>query len=373
MLSIRKFSISKIIYSILIAFILIFLIINSKSISNSAIEAINICMYTIIPSLFSFMVISNFIMLTDFSNIIFTPFNWLSKYIFKVNKRYTYIIILSLFAGYPIGAKLINELLRNNEIDNDTANRMILFCMNAGPAFIFGAVAIPIFNSYTIGIIIFISHILSCIIIGFISSICIKYTETNYINNKNNINYSNALIASINMTVKSIINICAFIILFAVITNILTNDKVLELLSFITRNNLNKDLIKNFFISILEVSNSVKNLINISSHINILVLSSGITAFGGVCIIFQVFSILNNCKIKYFKFILYRLIYSCISMALTYILSKFLNIYIPIFSHNEKVNIQLYSTSPIVSILLIILSLVLLFSTNRYDIISKKK
>lgn len=353
--------------------ILFLLIINSKSISNSLRTSIDICLYTIIPSLFSFMIFSNFIMFTNLSNFLFSPFNFLSKYIFKINKNYTYVIILSMIGGYPIGAKLIGQLLDDGKIDIKTANRMLLFCVNSGPAFLIGAVAVPIFNSYLVGFILFLSNIIACILIGFISSINCTYRQldTKDAPQKTYLSYSDGLIKAVNTSIKALITISSFVLIFSVIINLLIDQSLINFLSNIFDKST-IDLFKNFFISISEVSNGIMNLTNLSTSKNILLIASAITSFGGVCVIFQIFAMLKPYKIDIKKFIIYRFIYTIISVTSTYFLIKLFNPSVESFSNFQNITSVINSKSPIVTVMLIVLSILLLLSTKKYDIICEK-
>lgn len=54
------------------------------------------------------------------------------------------------------------------------AERMLAFTNNSGPLFIIGTVGILLFGNTSIGILLFITHLLSSITVGLILGICSK-------------------------------------------------------------------------------------------------------------------------------------------------------------------------------------------------------
>ena len=101
----------KFIIAILIIFFAVGLIKYSKEVSSAVILSIESCLKIIIPSLFAFMVLSNLIVKvishTD-KQTFFTYF----KIFIQNTTRIILNILLSNIGGYPIGAKLLTELVQ---------------------------------------------------------------------------------------------------------------------------------------------------------------------------------------------------------------------------------------------------------------------
>lgn len=372
MYSIKNTKFKSIIVAISTACLIVFVLSNSKLILDSVNSSILLCLTVIIPSLFCFMVISNFIMLTNLSIIMFKPFNFISKYILKLPSSLTYVFILSMIGGYPIGAKLISELVRSNKIDIITANRMLIFCVNSGPAFILGAVAIPIFNSTTIGILIFFSHIISALIIGFISSFKIKsINQNNY--QLDFLSYSTGIINSVSLSIKTLANISGLVVLFSAIISILSKFGIIDKLTFLLQTFIPADISNVIAQGMLEITTGINSATSITPSMMLIVCITFITGFSGICIIFQSITMFSGIKIKKFQFILFRLIHATLSAIIVSFVIKFFNIAIPVYYVNQQITPKINSVSPYVTLSLIILSLLLLFSSNRYDIIQNKE
>ena len=122
----------KLIKAIVTAFCLIVLILDSKTAINGASSGITLCITCIIPTLFPFCVLSRLMC----STLLGKNLPFLSC--LKMPEGTESIFVLSFIGGYPIGAQCIEDAYKNGSIPQEDANRMLGFCNNAGPAFLFG-------------------------------------------------------------------------------------------------------------------------------------------------------------------------------------------------------------------------------------------
>lgn len=268
-----------------------------------------ICGNVIIPSLFPFMVCVLIIMKTE-NDLLFKimPAN------LKQNAVILKIFFLSVLGGYPVGSKLINELYIQNKIDIKTANTMQLYCVNAGPAFIISAVGNGVFNSTVIGIILFISHITSSVLIAVFT---LKFTKVNFCDYKmseNRIGFSEKFILSTSEAASSVMGICVYVIFFSVIN---------EYIEYFGKN---FPILKNavYFTEVTSGITHTKNVIFVSF----------LLGFAGISIWFQIFSISNRAKLNFKLFAAGRLLHGGLSSILTYTALKIFKITIPAVSNN---------------------------------------
>ena len=66
------------------------------------------------------------------------------------------------------GAKVVTNLRNNGLCTKSEGERMLALCNNSGPLFIIGTCGISLFGNSTIGLLLFISHILGCISVGIL-------------------------------------------------------------------------------------------------------------------------------------------------------------------------------------------------------------
>lgn len=326
-------------------------LIYSKQVSFGVIKGIDLCVKTIIPSLFCFIIISNFIQKTKLLNILLFPFSKIIEKIFKLDIELFSIVLLSLVGGYPVGASLINNLVNQNKISQKDAEKMLSYCVNCGPAFLIGAVSIPVFNSIYVGLYIYLSQVIACLTICIISGFKQPVLRSNKQEDIRS-SFSICFVESVNSATKSMVLICSYIILFCAIIEVITQNAIIN----------NQNIILGF----LEIGNGVGNLLKY--NFNPIILATVFTGFGGLCVHIQIKAMFGNKKISMVPFYYYRLIYIAISSIITFLLFNFFYNQTTTTITNKSINYQINNNySLFASIFLIIMCVLLLSSCYKYD------
>ena len=345
--------IKNILFVVLILIFIFFIFKSPNIIYQGVNEGLNICINIIIPSLFPFMVICNFICLSPIVNLISNIFRPITKYIFRLPSNVGCLIFMSFIGGYPMGAKLISEFLEKKQISKEIANRLLCFCVNAGPAFVITAIGHMIYNNKKIGVYLLISHILSSIIIGFILGLFYNKNKFNKYNNKIiSLNFSNAFVKSVVDAIYSIINISSFVIIFSVIILIIKN-----IFKF-------NNIIINILLSFLEITVGLKDIVKLDNSLSLL-LASFLISFSGLSIICQVFYFIKDYNLDKKKIFIFRIIHGLISVVIIYFIIYFNQdiIFTNIILNNNK--IKVFNISPFISIVVFLLSFNFII-TRRY-------
>ena len=129
-----------------------------------------------IPSLFPFMVLSGYMIRTNLSLKIG---QWLQPFLgffFHLPAPMLYTIFMGFLCGFPLGAKIISDLLDKKQITQKEGEYLLAFCNNIGPLYMLGFV-IPLFgyeNSWKILSLMYF--------VPFVYGICIQYFYSPYIN-----------------------------------------------------------------------------------------------------------------------------------------------------------------------------------------------
>lgn len=118
---------------------LLILIFDGALALEGAREGIELCIRTVIPSLFPFFVLS-MALTVSLSGRVSRPLLALSDFL-AVPRSAAPILIPGFLGGYPVGAKCVTDLYRKNHIRRTEAERLLAFCSNAGPSFLFGMVS----------------------------------------------------------------------------------------------------------------------------------------------------------------------------------------------------------------------------------------
>ncbi len=305
---------------------IILMIINPEICKNGAVYGLLLSSNVIIPSIFPFSVLTLFILNSSVLEKLKIP------PVFSV-------FILSSIGGYPIGSKVLEQSVAFKKIDSNLASKMLNFCVNAGPAFIILAVGCGILNSKILGYVLFVSHILSSLVLMILSKPKVQNTSSN-----RHLNIIDNFVLSVSQSAASTISICSYVILFSVI------------ISYV--NYYSEKLIFVKFLSLfLEVTNGISQTKNIY-------FISFLLGFSGICVWFQVFGMAKNFKPQYIKFALFRLLQGALSSGFTYILLKIFKISVPTLSNNITANFSFTNYAPSVAVSLIIMGLIFIISLN---------
>ena len=324
----------------------------SKECAQGVYTGVLLCVKVLVPSLFVFMIIASFISQGTLSFLVNKILKAPTKRIFNLPQSSSFLLILSILGGYPVGAKGIETLYNNGELSESEAKKLSYICVCASPAFCINFVALSLYENKTIGAVLLTSQIIAFYITAFIvgRTIKINITEEKSIKIKTNA----SLIDAVNSASISTINMCAMVIAFSAFIAVLNSvlKKVPELLSFL--------------VSISEVSLAVNKLAN---EIPLYAISF-ILGFGGLCVHFQVFSILKEIKINKFLFFLFRIIQGIISAFITYILLIFFPISTQVFSTVNSVTPAYFSTIW-GGVALVITAVCFINSINKEEIIRR--
>lgn len=281
-----------IIMTVILSCIIIVLITMSSDAKQGAKEGISLCENIIIPSLLPILILTNAIVKSRASNIFENIFGGLFKHIFKLPAASASAIIFGLISGFPAGAVLTSNLYNNNLINQKTAQRIMMFNFSGGIAFTITAVGTIYYKSTKIGIIIYIINIISNLLICIGSAILSKKVKYQQQKSPLRLGFSDALVEATNTTVKSIAVMCAYIILFSSITNIIK--------------------LPNLISPIFEITNGIFSNESIIS----LPLCAAFLSFGGFCIHFQLMGLLKEMNVNYLIFLVGRIISAMLSFVL---------------------------------------------------------
>lgn len=310
---------------------------------NGAKNGLTLAEGVIVPSLLPLLILFNLILKTGAGSIIEKFFAPITEKVFRLPKCTSSAIIFGLIGGYPTGALLTENLYNNGDIDKTTAKRLLRFNVNGGVAFIITAVGTVILKNEKAGTILFVSTTLSSLIIAFLSSFQyekIRDSDISY----NSMLLGEALNDSVDISIKSVLNISAFIILFSALNEIVK--------------------LPPFAMPFIEITNGIVNNHKSFSLPEIAFL----LAFAGFCIHFQLFTIIKKVGMKYFDFLFWRIAHAVLSYFICIVILKFFPIQLAVFSNVTEIVSEVSYINPTLSILMVLGCAVIIF-----DIEGKKK
>ncbi|MDE5994310.1 MAG: hypothetical protein K2G60_02225 [Oscillospiraceae bacterium] len=268
---------------------------------NGAKKGVEICLNSLIPSLFPFMALSTFIMRTDALYIPCKIFGKVTKILFLLPESVGQIIFMSLIGGYPIGAKLTGDALQRGDITENEAKRLCIFCMNAGPAFTVTVLGVNIYGNAKTGLIIYISLCISSVIIGILTRFLSDGKATVPIHKEKRSFSSDDITFSVWNAFEATMRICAWVILFSAFT-----------VCIITKSGKAGEFIN----AITEVTAGA----TVVAKTHPIPVVTALCGFGGFCVHCQILKYLKLCSLPYKIFFAGRLLNSALSAAICYLI-----------------------------------------------------
>lgn len=291
----------------------------TREISKATVNAIYRCIEIIIPSFFGFMVVSNLLVKTNIYTVLSKPFSIISRYIFKIPTQYFSVLIISNIGGYPIGIKTISQMCVENKISQLDAQRLICSCFCCSPSFIISVIGIGIFSNSKIGLYIYISILLSNLIIGIIEGIGKPVPQVKKSNAKIEFNFK-ILSDSIYSTSKTIFLICIMVVFFCIFNCVLECSNAIPKLAHFISNVLPLKLSES-----TATVNTILEISNITAFekysFNCIPIMTGLLAFGGICVFAQTITICNK-QINLKKFYMTRPVQIGLSALISFIIFK---------------------------------------------------
>ena len=187
---------------------MLLLILDAKTALSGAVQGVDLCLRTLIPSLFPFFMIS--ILLTD--ALLGSNWKWLNIIgkILNIPQGSETLLLVGILGGYPAGAQSVTQAWEADTISTSCARRMLGFCSNAGPAFLFGLISFQ-FSDLSTAWILWGIHVISALITGtLLPGKCEKQIQ---LEQRNSISLNGALYR----TLRVMGAVCGWVILFRVI------------------------------------------------------------------------------------------------------------------------------------------------------------
>lgn len=116
--------------------IFLFMLIKPSETFSGASEGLLLWYQIVLPTLFPFMIITNLLVRT---NTMFSFTKWLSPILcplFSTSPNGTFAILTGFLCGYPMGAKVTADLVKNGKISKNEGAYLLSFCNNTSPMFI---------------------------------------------------------------------------------------------------------------------------------------------------------------------------------------------------------------------------------------------
>ncbi len=295
---------------IVLTLILIVFILNIKVVIDSTYDASVLFFKKVFITIFPFIILCDILIYFNYHLFIKRIFGKLINKIFNIDSNTSIIFILSVLTSHPSNAVYIKNLLDNKIIDIKTANRILIYTYFPSIAFVTGVIGISLYNSFKVGLLLWIICFINNILIGLYLRKDNSYIERSNSETKD-ISFFECFKLSILKAINTSFIILGNLIVFTIIINLFVR--------YIPINSTILSILAGF----LELTCGVISisLLNIPFNIKF-ALTSLVLNFSSLSILFQSFSILSDYKINIKKTLTIKLMFSIITFLLIIICTR---------------------------------------------------
>ncbi len=278
------------------------------------------CVYRLIPSLFPFICISGILTRADFGSfcgkLIGKPFSALTGLPPSGASAY----ILGIFCGFPVGGRTALAVAENADMSKNETLLLCTLCNNAGLGFTVCGIGSALWGNSRFGVILFLINLLSAYIVLLIAKpfLLHKKRPRNHISNapandfSSDISVLKIISESIVDASVAMLKICAFVVFFTVVTEVIGNT-----LTFLP----NCEILKSAVASVLEISTACElshKLWLSGEAFWAKALTFFSVGFGGMSACMQIISFMGE-QVSGAKYVLLKLLQGLICAILGYI------------------------------------------------------
>lgn len=277
----------KYVLSIIAGAAIILLLIDPKAVSEAIKLSSESCLEVIVPSLFAFTVLAVWLQKSGLYRIALKPLTLPLSKLLRMDEELCAVFVLSNIGGYPVGAKLLTEMVRQGRLSQKNAGRMLCFCFGSGPGFMIGIAGMKIFGSAAAGLMLFGAGFASSLLIAsFVRArgeIALESSENGYRLT------SEAFISSVTSAARVMFTVCAMIVGFSTVSALLKTVGVYALFERVFGSS-------EIFPALLEVTR-IKEL---TPSAYALPTCAALLGFGGVCVLMQIAALAKEIPLKSF-------------------------------------------------------------------------
>ncbi len=258
---------------------------------------LTLCGTAVIPSLFPFFVLCTFFVRSGLCALAGEKIPRVTRKLLHLPPAAAGAVLLGLCGGYPVGTRMTAQLLETGGVTRSQAQRMCLFCIAAGPAFVTGTVGASMLGSRAAGWLLFGALTAANLTVG----VLLRFTDEEPAQISTPIPrppFARCFCDAVADAGGSMLPICAWVLLFSGICAILERLPANAAVPLVC---------------VLEVTNGCRT--GAENGLSLPVLAA-ILGFGGLSVHCQILSDITACGVRLSRFWAFRVV--CGALAAVY-------------------------------------------------------
>ena len=312
---------------------------------QSALEAarngLELCGNVIVPSLFPFFVLSSLVVDLGLAGYLGRLLEKLMRPLFRVNGACASALALGFIGGYPVGARTAISLYQNGMCSRTEAQRLLAFCNNSGPAFILGVVGAGVFASSRVGVLLCLAHALASVCVG----VLFRFYPGDGKGRRGGgapaaprfqaRRFTAVFTGAVKNSFLSTLNICAFVIFFTVVLQMLVTTGVLPGMArllglLLSPLGLTEEWARRLLTGLVEISSGVWTLAGEGTFRGRLTMAAFLLGWAGLSVHCQVLSFLGDSGLSARTYLAGKLLHGGLSALFVALLVRFLPLEAPV-------------------------------------------
>lgn len=284
-----------------------------QEVSAAVTEGLRLSVSVLIPSLFPFFICVNLTSALGLTGVLARVFAPVMRRMFHVSGAGCTAVLCGAAGGYPSGAQCVAALYREGQLSRAEAEYLLLFCNNAGAAFLFGAVGTVLGIGMTGCLLLWGIHLLSALVIGLVNRP--KEAPNAALPPVQRANASGAVVEAVRSAGQAVLQITMFVAAFSVLARLLT----------MAAAHILPDGVCTVLTGMLELSGGIAALANLPIALRWkLALASFFLGFGGLCVWMQTQAVLAPAGLSGCGMLLAKLAQGLLAALITFFLAPLL-------------------------------------------------
>ena len=242
-----------------------------------------LCVRTVIPSLFPFMVISELLVSTGVAQRMGKVVGRPLSRLLALSPDGAAALTLGLICGFPVGSRCALSLYERGQISRGELEHLLTFCNSPSSAFLTGAVGVGLFASEGFGILLYFTHLISSLTVGLLGKRYFaadkshgEYCVPSHANSARR-GGASAFCGAVCDSARSMLYVSAFVIFFSAASGVL--EHLIELFGA-------PDSLSVLLLGILEMTGGVNAAAALPSPVAPIA-AAAITGWSGLSVAFQ--------------------------------------------------------------------------------------
>ncbi len=193
----------------------------SASVGEGIRRGLAVCASVMIPSLFPFLILSDFIARTKLGRMLEHPLGGIAKHLYRCPRELAPAILMSWIGGYPAGARVLAGLVDQGSLTREEAGRALTFCVNSGPAFLVAVVGAGVLGSPGWGLFLFGCQLAAGLLTGRILCRGFSWRIRGRGGRRGSLSPAAGFVGAVSSATAGMLSICAFVLVFSAVSQLL--------------------------------------------------------------------------------------------------------------------------------------------------------